>query len=118
MTIRSRIKSFCELEDNPSLEGLLVLPQAARLGPPWYPGASPAVPGPAQIEAIRGGLGTRDATLVTVLAYAGPRPGEALALRWASEAQGDDPESRFRPHPVWPTASPLTRASGQAAGAA
>ena len=31
MTIRSHVKSFCELEDNLSLEALLVLPQAARL---------------------------------------------------------------------------------------
>jgi integrase len=38
--------------------------------------------GPRQIEAIRANLDIRDATLVSVLAYAGLRPGEALALRW------------------------------------
>jgi integrase len=43
-------------------------------------------PSPAQIEAMRAHLiakkRTRDATLISVLAYAGLRPGEALALRW------------------------------------
>jgi integrase len=37
---------------------------------------------PHQVEAIRGNLEVRDATLVSLLAYAGLRPGEALALRW------------------------------------
>ncbi len=37
---------------------------------------------PSTIEAIRKQLGLRDATLVSVLAYAGLRPGEAFALRW------------------------------------
>jgi integrase len=41
---------------------------------------------PAEVEAIRSRLlragRHRDATLVSVLAYAGLRPGEALALRW------------------------------------
>ncbi|MGH3041153.1 MAG: tyrosine-type recombinase/integrase [Gaiellaceae bacterium] len=41
---------------------------------------------PATVEEIRGALlargRLRDATLVSVLAYAGLRPGEALALRW------------------------------------
>jgi integrase len=37
---------------------------------------------PATIEAIRTALSTRDATLISVLAYAGLRPGEALGLRW------------------------------------
>jgi integrase len=38
---------------------------------------------PATVERIRACLGARDATLVSVLAYAGLRPGEALALRWS-----------------------------------
>jgi integrase len=38
---------------------------------------------PATVERIRAFLGARDATLVSVLAYAGLRPGEALALRWS-----------------------------------
>jgi integrase len=37
---------------------------------------------PTLVEAIRAQLGPRDATLVSVLAYAGLRPEEALALRW------------------------------------
>ena len=37
---------------------------------------------PATIEAMRAALDGRDATLISVLAYAGLRPGEALGLRW------------------------------------
>lgn len=37
---------------------------------------------PTTIEAMRAALGSRDATLISVLAYAGLRPGEALGLRW------------------------------------
>jgi integrase len=37
---------------------------------------------PASVEALRSRLAQRDATLVSVLAYAGLRPGEALALTW------------------------------------
>ncbi len=37
---------------------------------------------PTTVEAMRAGLGTRDRTLISVLAYAGLRPGEALGLRW------------------------------------
>jgi integrase len=37
---------------------------------------------PATIEALRAAADQRDATLISVLAYAGLRPGEALALRW------------------------------------
>jgi integrase len=37
---------------------------------------------PEQVEAIRAELELRDATLVSVLAYAGPRPAEALKLAW------------------------------------
>jgi integrase len=43
-------------------------------------GGAPAHP--EQVEAIRERLGLRDATLVSVLAYAGPRPIEALRLVW------------------------------------
>lgn len=38
--------------------------------------------GPVAVERLRGALSQRDAALVSVLAYVGPRPGEALALRW------------------------------------
>ena len=37
---------------------------------------------PGTIEAMREALDARDATLISVLAYAGLRPGEALGLRW------------------------------------
>jgi integrase len=37
---------------------------------------------PAAVEALRGELGHRDAVLVSLLAYAGLRPGEARMLRW------------------------------------
>jgi integrase len=37
---------------------------------------------PATIELMRQASSPRDATLISVLAYAGLRPGEALALRW------------------------------------
>ena len=37
---------------------------------------------PATIERMRTTLSARDATLLSVLAYAGLRPGEALGLRW------------------------------------
>src|SRR3954447_22827148 len=37
---------------------------------------------PSTVEAIRARLGRRDATIVSVLAYAGLRPEELLALRW------------------------------------
>ena len=44
-------------------------------------------PSPARVEAMRADLLARsriaDATLVCILAYAGLRPGEALALRWS-----------------------------------
>lgn len=38
---------------------------------------------PSAVEAIRAHMQPRDATLVSLLAYAGLRPGEALALRWS-----------------------------------
>lgn len=38
---------------------------------------------PPTVERIRKALGQRDALIVSVLAYAGLRPGELLALRWA-----------------------------------
>lgn len=43
---------------------------------------------PEQVEAIRGELGTGDACLVSVLAYAGLRPGEALGLAWDDVGDG------------------------------
>ena len=37
---------------------------------------------PVTVERMRAGLRPRDAVLVSVLAYAGLRPGEALGMRW------------------------------------
>jgi integrase len=37
---------------------------------------------PAAVEALRGRLSHRDAVLISLLAYAGLRPGEARVLRW------------------------------------
>ena len=37
---------------------------------------------PASVERMRAASSPRDATLISVLAYAGLRPGEALALQW------------------------------------
>jgi integrase len=37
---------------------------------------------PSEVEGLRARMAQRDATLVSVLAYAGLRPGEALALTW------------------------------------
>lgn len=50
--------------------------------PPGRPARSVRPLAPATVEALRARLGPRDATLVSVLAYAGLRPGEALALAW------------------------------------
>lgn len=47
---------------------------------PRSPEVSPLPP--SKIEAMRSVANHRDATLFSVLAYAGLRPGEALALRW------------------------------------
>ena len=39
-------------------------------------------PAPSTVERMRAASDASDATLIPVLAYAGLRPGEALALRW------------------------------------
>ena len=43
---------------------------------------------PITVETIRINLGLRDATLVSVLAYAGLRPGEAFGLQWQKVREG------------------------------
>ena len=68
--------------------GRLASNPAAIVRKPVPPRARTVVPlAPERVEAIRFALlgcgRVRDATLVAVLAYAGLRPGEALALRWA-----------------------------------
>ena len=55
--------------------------RAVRRAPlPHKPEVRPLAP--LVIETMRGASSPRDATLFSVLAYAGLRPGEALALRW------------------------------------
>jgi integrase len=43
---------------------------------------------PRIVEAMRARLNIRDATFVSVLAYSGPRPSEALGLRWRDVKDG------------------------------
>jgi integrase len=49
---------------------------------PTRRGAEVQALAPAKVEAMRAASQPRDAMLLSVLAYAGLRPGEALALRW------------------------------------
>jgi integrase len=64
---------------------------------------------PATIEAMRAAASTRDAALISVLAYAGLRPGEALGLRWGdirertiliqrSVSLGEEADTKTRQH--------------------
>ena len=61
------------IQGNPALG--VRLPKAERK-------ASVQAIGPRDVERLRASMSQRDATLVSVLAYVGARPGEALALRW------------------------------------
>src|SRR5207302_3998981 len=61
--------------------------RAVRKAPPKPRRAVRPLP-PSSVERVRHVLGKRDATLISVLAYAGLRPGEALALRWGDVADG------------------------------
>ncbi len=85
---------------------------------------------PSTVEAMRGTLGVRDATLLSVLAYAGLRPGEALGLRWGdvrertiliqrSISLGDVADTKTRQHRTVRLLAPLAadlRAWRMAAG--
>ena len=73
---------------------------------------------PATIEAMRIALGARDATVVSVLAYAGLRPGEALGLRWSdvrertiliqrSISLGEEADTKTRHHRTVRLLAPL-----------
>jgi integrase len=59
---------------------------------------------PATVEALRQASGARDATRISVLAYAGLRPQEALALRWEDVRERTIlvdirlAQARLRPH--------------------
>jgi integrase len=80
---------------------------------------------PVTIEQMRAASSPRDATLISVLAYAGLRPGEALALQWrdireqtilVERAVSLDQEKTRRPRRIGPFAfcrrSPPTFVSG------
>jgi integrase len=73
---------------------------------------------PATIEAMRVALGARDAALLSVLAYAGVRPGEALGLRWGdvrertilvqrSISLGEEADTKTRQHRTVRLLAPL-----------
>jgi len=73
---------------------------------------------PARVEAMRGALGIRDATLISVLAYAGLRPGEALGLRWGDVRErtllvqramslGEEADTKTRQHRTVRLLTPL-----------
>jgi integrase len=73
---------------------------------------------PNTVEAMRSALGVRDATLLSVLAYAGLRPGEALGLRWGdvrertlliqrSVSLGEEADTKTRQHRTVRLLAPL-----------
>ena len=73
---------------------------------------------PGRIEAMRAALGARDATLISVLAYAGLRPGEALGLRWGDVREqtllmqraisiGEESDTKTRQHRTVRLVAPL-----------
>jgi len=73
---------------------------------------------PSSIEAVRQTLSVRDATLLSVLAYAGLRPGEALGLRWGdirertmlvqrSISLGEEADTKTRQHRTVRLLAPL-----------
>ncbi len=73
---------------------------------------------PTMVEAMRAALGPRDAALISVLAYAGLRPGEALALRWGdirertvliqrSVSLGEEADTKTRQHRTVRQLAPL-----------
>ncbi len=73
---------------------------------------------PATVEAMRATLSVRDATLLSVLAYAGLRPGEALGLRWGdvrertilvqrSISLGEEADTKTRQHRTVRLLAPL-----------
>jgi integrase len=73
---------------------------------------------PATIEAMRAAVSVRDATLLSVLAYSGLRPGEALGLRWRdirertiliqrSVSLGEEADTKTRQHRTVRLLAPL-----------
>lgn len=65
--------------------------------PRQRPAGRPSPLPPLTVERLRGRVGQRDATLISVLAYAGLRPAEAIHLRWEDLAERSiDVEDRKR----------------------
>jgi integrase len=73
---------------------------------------------PTTVEAMRVALSPRDAALISVLAYAGLRPGEALGLRWGdirertiliqrSVSLGEEADTKTRQHRTVRLLAPL-----------
>src|SRR5579884_716947 len=73
---------------------------------------------PVTVETMRAALGARDAALLSVLAYAGLRPGEALGLRWGdvrdrtvliqrSVSLGEEADTKTRQHRTVRLLAPL-----------
>jgi integrase len=73
---------------------------------------------PGRVEAMHAALGARDATLISVLAYAGLRPGEALGLRWGDVREqtlliqraislGEESDTKTRQHRTVRLVAPL-----------
>src|SRR5207248_9654039 len=73
---------------------------------------------PATVETMRAALSARDGTLLSVLAYAGLRPGEALGLRWGdvrertlliqrSISLGEEADTKTRQHRTVRLLAPL-----------
>ncbi|HEX2397059.1 MAG TPA: tyrosine-type recombinase/integrase [Solirubrobacteraceae bacterium] len=76
--------------------------------------------GPETVERMRAAASPRDATLLSVLAYAGLRPGEALALRWGDVRErtllveralslGEEADTKTRRHRTVRLLDPLRR---------
>jgi integrase len=73
---------------------------------------------PATVEAMRAGANARDATLISVLAYSGLRPQEALALQWGDVRErtllieravslGEEKDTKTRAHRTVRLLAPL-----------
>jgi integrase len=73
---------------------------------------------PGTIEAMRVAVDARDATLISILAYAGLRPGEALGLRWGDVREqtllvqraislGEEADTKTRQHRTVRLLAPL-----------
>ena len=73
---------------------------------------------PASVEAMRAAANARDATLISVLAYAGLRPQEALALQWGDVRErtlliqravslGEEKDTKTRAHRTVRLLAPL-----------